>query len=249
MRFNLRKRTRLIGALAIALVAVATMLRVRRAAGAEISFDVQEKVTLVSANAKRQVKDASNVAVWLVPKEAQGGATPARPGTYEMVQRDKKFEPSLLVVPIGSTVWFPNRDPWFHNVFSLYRGKRFDLGLYQAGDTKPVRFDRLGASYLFCNIHPQMSAVVLTVDSQYFGLSDASGRVTIPDVPPGKYRMHVWYENADPAALADLARDATVDGDQHVLPASSILIVPHDLSGHKNKFGEDYDSGALDPTY
>lgn len=239
----------MIAAFAIALAAFAMMLRARRTAGAEILFDVQGKVTLVSANAKEQVKDASNVAVWLVPEEAQAGATSVRPGTYEMLQRDKKFEPSLLVVPVGSTVWFPNRDPWFHNVFSLYRGKRFDLGLYQAGDTKPVRFDRLGASYLFCNIHPQMSAVVLTVDSQYFGLSDASGRLTIPDVPPREYRMHVWYENADPTALADLARDVMVGEEQHTLPAASILIVPHDLSGHKNKFGQDYDSGALDSTY
>ena len=243
------KKAWMIAAVAMALAVVATMLRARRAAGAEISFDVQGKVTLIGGTAKAPVKDASNVAVWLAPEGAADVAQAVRPGTYEMVQRDKKFEPSLLVVPVGSTVWFPNRDPWFHNVFSLYRGKRFDLGLYQAGETKPVRFDRLGASYLFCNIHPEMSAVVLTVDSQYFGLSDASGRIAISDVPPGKYRMHVWYENADAAALDDLTRDVTVGEEQHALPAASIAIVPHDLRAHKNKFGEDYDSGALDPTY
>jgi len=65
----------------------------------------------------------------------------------------------VLVVPVGSVVDFPNHDPFFHNVFSLFDGKRFDLGLYEAGATNSVRFDRLGVSFLFCNIHPEMSAV------------------------------------------------------------------------------------------
>ncbi len=87
---------------------------------------------------------------------------------YRLVQHNKRFEPRMLVVPVGSVVDFPNADPWFHNVFSLYRGKRFDLGLYQAGAQRSVKFDRIGPSYLFCNIHPEMTGVVLAVESELF---------------------------------------------------------------------------------
>ena len=81
-------------------------------------------------------------------------------------QKNKAFEPHLLVVTIGSNVEFPNDDPWFHNVFSLFNGKRFDLGLYEAGTTRTVHFEREGVSYIFCNIHPEMSAVVVVLSEQ-----------------------------------------------------------------------------------
>src|ERR1700720_2204826 len=96
-------------------------------------------------------KDSSRIVVWLSPVDAVRPvrATTERPH-YRLVQHNKRFEPGLLVVPVGSVVDFPNLDPWFHNVFSLYRGKRFDLGLYQAGAQRSVKFDRIGPSYLFC---------------------------------------------------------------------------------------------------
>ena len=75
------------------------------------------------------------------------------------------FTPHILVVPVGSVVRFPNADPFFHNVFSLFDGKRFDLGLYEAGSTKEVTFSREGLSYIFCNIHPEMSAVVISLST------------------------------------------------------------------------------------
>jgi plastocyanin len=98
--------------------------------------------------------------VWLVPI-----ASPANdPPTVKQVdavlrQKNKAFEPHLLVVTKGSTVQFPNQDPWFHNVFSLFNGKKFDLGLYEAGTTRTVHFDREGVSYIFCNIHPEIIMV------------------------------------------------------------------------------------------
>jgi len=96
------------------------------------------------------MKDASNVVVWLVP-QTPGLIAPASNENpqYRIVQHNKMFEPNFLVVPVGSVVDFPNLDPWFHNVFSLYRGKKFDLGLYEAGSHKQVKFDRPGASYIF----------------------------------------------------------------------------------------------------
>lgn len=106
-----------------------------------------------------------------------------------LVQRNKSFEPHVLVVPVGSVVEFPNQDPFFHNVFSLFEGKRFDLGLYEAGTTRNVVFDKPGISYIFCNIHSEMSAVVIAVGSPYYGISDQRGRVSIPNVPPAGTRF------------------------------------------------------------
>ncbi|MGH9573820.1 MAG: hypothetical protein ACRD40_09855 [Candidatus Acidiferrales bacterium] len=216
-------------------------------AGAGKGYEVEGRVVLSAGGKGEQTKDASKVVEWLAPLDSSGASTQGG-RSYEMVQRDKKFDPELLVVPKGSVVTFPNLDPWFHNVFSLYRGKRFDLGLYQAGDSKSVRFDRLGPSYIFCNIHPHMAAVILTVDSNYFGLSDKSGRVAISDVPAGRYRLNVWYQNADAEALEELERDVVVDGNRS-LPTISVAVILHDLRDHKNKYGKDYDTGALAPTY
>lgn len=223
-------------------------LRSRTSPAAETGVNLSGDVNLLSAKGTSPQKDLSKVVEWLVPSAPEQFVPGSSNGKYQMVQHDKRFDPELLVVPVGSTVTFPNHDPWFHNVFSLYRGKRFDLGLYQAGDSKAVRFDRPGPSYIFCNIHPQMAAVVLAVDSNYFAMSDKSGHVNFSDVPPGRYAMHVWYENADSDALLNLTREVTV-GTDHSLPEVTIRVVPHDLRNHKNKYGQDYDSGTTPTKY
>jgi len=166
-----------------------------------------------------------------------------------MAQHDKKFEPNLLVVPTESVVVFPNLDPWFHSVFSLYRGKRFDLGLYEAGSRKAVRFDRTGASYVFCNIHPEMEAVVLTVDSEFYGVSDKAGHLSIAAVPPGRYLLRVWSENATPEALQALERPVVIGNGSHGLPTLAIPATRQIPMKHKNKYGRDYDPKTLTPEY
>ena len=207
-------------------------------------------VSVVIPKSSTPLKDASRVVEWLAPTNEVHAAQVAKPrATYKMVQRDKMFQPNFLVVPVGSIVNFPNLDPWFHNVFSLYRGKKFDLGLYEAGSDKQVRFDRPGASFVFCNIHPEMTAVVLTVDSEYFGVSDKAGRLTIPGVPEGPYLLKVWYENATPDALQALTRQFVVSSDTHTLPAISVVMTKQDLMKHKNKYGHDYDPNAASPVY
>jgi plastocyanin len=212
--------------------------------------NVTGEVSLLQSKAGAAVKDASRIVEWLVPR----GANPiAGPGTvkqkYQMVQHNKMFEPNLLVVPIGSLVAFPNLDPWFHNVFSLYRGKKFDLGLYEAGSAKEVRFDRPGASYVFCNIHPEMTAVILTVDSEFYGTSDKTGLVTIASVPPGQYLLRVWYENAAPEALQARERVVAIGNSSHTLPAISIPVTKQSVMKHKNKYDHDYDPDAATPVY
>ena len=159
-----------------------------------------------------------------------------------MVQRNKMFEPSLLVVPLGSLVDFPILDPWFHNFFSLYEGKRFELGLYEAGAQKTIKFDRPGPSYVFCNIHPEKAAVVLTVDSDFYGSSNKAGRISIESVPAGKYWLHVWYENSSPEALDSLLRPVEVERDSDTLFSISVPASAQQSARHKNKYGKDYDS-------
>src|SRR6267143_2871724 len=211
---------------------------------------VKGEVRLIQADSGAPVEDASRVVVWLVPLDT---VRPIRFNVdrpnYRMAQRAKTFEPNLLVTPTGSVVDFPNLDPWFHSVFSLYRGKRFDLGLYEAGSQKKVRFDRPGASYVFCNIHPEMLAVVLTVDSEFYGISDKAGHISIAGVPPGRYRLRVWSENATPEALQALERPIVLGNASHTLPTVSIPVTNQIPMKHKNKFGRDYDPKALTPEY
>ncbi len=187
--------------------------------------------------------DASNVAVWLTPLD-HGAATASAPAAKQkpprLVQRNKTFEPHVLIVLVGTAVEFPNKDPFFHNIFSLYDGKRFDLGLYEAGSKRSVVFDRPGVSYLFCNIHAEMSAVVIAVETPYFGLSDRSGHLVIPDVPAGRYRMNVWYERSVPEALNALTRTVTISNPTQTLGQIHVAENPDFTAAHKNKYGLDY---------
>jgi plastocyanin len=187
--------------------------------------------------------DASNVAVWLTPLDrgdVAASAPAAKQKPPRLVQRNKTFQPHVLIVPVGSAVEFPNKDPFFHNIFSLYDGKRFDLGLYEAGSKRSVIFDRPGVSYLFCNIHADMSAVVIAVDTPYFGLSDRSGHLVIPDVPAGRYRMNVWYERSAPEALNALTRTVTISNPTQNLGQMHVPENPDFTAAHKNKYGLDY---------
>jgi plastocyanin len=179
------------------------------------------------------------VVVWLKPLDHAGPNT-EQSKRQKLIQSGKTFEPHILVVQVGSVVEFPNRDPFFHNVFSLFEGKRFDLGLYEAGATNSVRFDRPGVSFLFCNIHPEMSAVVVSVDTPYSGISDASGKVTIANVPDGKYEVHYWSERGLPESLRELTRIVTISGSTRSLAAVQVVENPNFTSAHKNKYGQDY---------
>ena len=111
-----------------------------------------------------------------------------------MDQRNETFLPRLLAVQTGTTVDFPNSDSTYHNVFSLSRARRFDLGRYAAGKTKSVRFDRPGVVRVFCDIHSHMSAFIVVFNHPYFRVTDADGRFRIDNVPPGTYTVIGWYE-------------------------------------------------------
>jgi plastocyanin len=184
---------------------------------------------------------ASSTVVWLAPIASAAGDPAVVPPMHAVLQqKNKAFEPHLLVVTKGSTVDFPNRDPWFHNVFSLFNGKRFDLGLYEAGTSRTVHFDREGVSFIFCNIHPEMSAVIVVLSSQYFAVPK-QGEFAIASVPPGRYMLHVWNENALPATLQALSREVTVNETSRSLGLIHVQVTLATSAPHKNKYGQDYE--------
>jgi hypothetical protein len=203
------------------------------------------RVKLVSTNKDPKNSTSAGVVVWLTPIDTRVPLKPFRTGPLKLVQHNKSFEPHLLIVPVGSVVEFPNRDPFFHNVFSLFEGKRFDLGLYEAGSNRKVSFDRAGISYIFCNIHAEMSAVVVALDTPYFSVSNSRGEVVIPGVPVGRYSLHLWYETALPETLKALTREINVTKASSTL---GVLQIPASraATAHKNKYGMDYEPATPD---
>jgi plastocyanin len=112
-----------------------------------------------------------------------------------MDQKNETFVPHVLAIVAGTTVDFPNSDPTYHNVFSLSKTQRFDLGRYAAGRSKAVRFDQPGIVRVFCDIHSHMSAFILVFSHRYFAVTDEDGRYRIDNVPPGNYSVVAWHES------------------------------------------------------
>lgn len=210
---------------------------------------VTARVELLNSKVKSRNNkiDASGVVVWL---EAPGLSARANRPRQKVDQRGKRFIPHIMVVEKGSEVDFPNSDPYFHNVFSLFNGKRFDLGLYASGESRPVLFNRVGVSYIFCNIHPSMSAIILSLDTPYYAMSNQNGDVTINDVAEGTYHLKVWHERSTPQELATQARTIRVlpagTFDLGVLRINEAGYIPQP---HPNKHGQAYDNERNKPAY
>ena len=139
-------------------------------------------------------RPAQHAVIWLAANSAP--APPAQKVVLD--QRNIAFVPHVLAVRVGTTVEFPNNDKVFHNVFSFRDGKKFDLGMYPKGAVKRIVFDQPGLARLFCNIHPNMAAYVMAVDSPYFAVSNEDGTFTMSGVPPGTYTYHAWRAGAQP---------------------------------------------------
>ena len=143
----------------------------------------------VRGSAQSQNRGEANAVVWL--EAPNPPVVPAAPRIV-LDQRNLTFSPHVLVVRVGTVVDFPNNDRVFHNVFSFRDGKRFDLGMYPVGTMRQVRFDKPGLSRIFCNIHPQMAAYVVVVDTPYFASADRNGAFAIAEVPVGTYTYRAW---------------------------------------------------------
>jgi plastocyanin len=210
---------------------------------------VRGRVEVVGTMKSRHAVLPSTV-VWLTPVPGAASdpssAAPSASATPRLVQKNKSFEPHLLVVPAGSSVEFPNHDPFFHNVFSLFEGKRFDLGLYESGTTRTVRFDRPGISYIFCNIHPEMSAVVITLRTPLYAIATADGQLSLANVPYGRYILHVWSESMGPENTEPATREITISESSSSLGVIQVPAVSGQSLTHKNKYGREYDAPTPD---
>ncbi len=182
-------------------------------------------------------------AVWLEPIDSTVKIIPPSASSAEnftIIQKNKSFHPDFLVVPVGSYISFPNQDPFFHNVFSLFNGKRFDLGLYEEVSTRSVLFNRVGVSYVFCNIHPQMNAMIIAVDSPYYALFHGDEDAVISGALPGRYRVKLWVAGASVQELHRLEKVVEIT-DQTTSLGTFRVVVTQDISTtHTNKFGLPY---------
>lgn len=136
-------------------------------------------------------KPLAGAVVFLESREARAAAKPVTGA--EIAQVAKQFSPQVSVVPVGTSVQFPNRDTVRHHVYSFSPVKNFELKLYTGTDANPVVFDKPGIAVLGCNIHDNMAAWVVVVETPYYTRSAASGRATLDNVPPGSYRLRVWH--------------------------------------------------------
>jgi plastocyanin len=183
----------------------------------------------------RSANDVGRSVVWL---EA-AGARPVPPKQLSVLTEGKEFRPRVSVVPAGSTVIFPNNDPFNHNVFSVSQEGQFDLGLYGRGQSKNTRFNRPGIIRVYCNVHASMAAFIVVRDNPWFTQPSADGSFSIPAVPPGRYALHVWHERT-PELVREITVDAQgVDTLQLQLDARGYRFVEH-----LNKFGQPYSKGG-----
>jgi plastocyanin len=189
--------------------------------------------------AVRNHSDYSGVVISVTPLEGEA-PLPAKVAHAVIRQKDKTFSPHVLAIPVGSFVDFPNLDPIFHNAFSSYSGQIFDVGLYPPGTSRSVRFMREGVVRVFCNIHSSMSAMIVVLATPYFAVTKHDGSFTLPDVPPGEYRLRIVHERSSEATLQALTRSITVGPEALAIPAIAISEAGYLSIPHKNKFGQEY---------
>jgi plastocyanin len=182
----------------------------------------------------RPASDLEQTVVYL-----EGVKARPKPLAASIAMRGKAFQPHLVVIPVGSSVAFPNEDPILHNAFSVSGENRFDLELYKRPQTRSQTFEKPGVVRVYCNIHPQMSAVVLVADSAHFAKASADGTFSIDAVPAGTYLLRAWHERG-----GETSQELTVPAEgvvraQLALDASAFKRVQH-----KNKFGKDYSASG-----
>ena len=192
------------------------------------------KGTVAFLSKRGQKPVLNETLVWLDPEGKNPVKKAAAP--FTMTTKSKTFTPHVLAVPAGSSITFPNEDPISHNLFSLTPGYTFDLGLYRKGAGKSHKFEAPGVVNVYCNVHPQMSAVVHVMSTPYFGFADAAGNFAF-DVPAGKYRMTAWNEQG-----GTVTSDIEVKADGTVAGSTKLTMDARNFRAgqHTNKFGKTY---------
>jgi plastocyanin len=177
-------------------------------------------------------------ALAVVYAEPIDSAATRAPQRLTLLQKNKTFLPRVLAVPVGSTVEFPNNDGLYHNVFSLSTPQPFDLGLYRAGETRSRTFTAPGIYRVFCNIHPQMSALLVVAPTGFVTVAAADGRYML-DLPTGRFRVTALSERAGPVSVEVTSTQGASSVPDLTLDESQWL-----TARHKNKFGKDYPAAA-----
>ncbi len=201
-------------------------------AGSQVRGNLGGIVTLRDRGGKDKA-DRSGVVVYIeqLPNKKFAALKKVR----SMAQRDKSFAPSVVAITKGSTVDFPNEDKFFHNVFSLSEGNTFDLGLYRAGESKSVTFEKTGVVDVYCNIHPNMWAQILVLDNPFFTTAGKDGSFEIAKLPPGTYSVAAWVSGGEP-----VRQQVKIEPGKRVEVA---LAVREGTSSkpHLNKFNQPYE--------
>lgn len=192
----------------------------------------------VSGTVKRVMRSGVTPATAIVYAEPIDMAAPRTAARFTLTQKNKAFRPHVLAVPVGATVAFPNEDPIFHNVFSLAGPEPFDLGLYRSGATRERTFTRAGRYRVFCNIHPQMTALVMVVPTPHATTVGPDGGFVL-DLPPGRYRLTALSERSQPVSAEVTSVAGAAAAPELTLDESAWA-----FAQHKNKFGQDYPAAA-----
>lgn len=206
-------------------------LAVTPAAGAALQGPAVAGRLILLDQGGHSSNEVGQAVIWLTGPTA----TIAVPGTTEMATEGKQFVPHLRIVARGSTISFPNHDPFSHNVFSLSPESPFDLGVFGRGEGQSARFDRPGIVRIFCNVHAQMRGMVVVLESGLSTQPGADGSFTLPDVPPGDYVLHAWHERA-----AEVTQNLRVGGHAPTPVEVTLDARGYRLVQHRDKNGKSY---------
>ena len=203
------------------------LLGAASASAGEISGHVQ----LVTPTGK-SIQERARILVHYTPDGASPQLeVPREP--FELTMARKQFQPSSMIVPVGSTVRFPNEDTILHNVFSVSGRNKFDLGLYRRGAGKETTFEHPGVVRVYCNVHHSMVAHVVVVDTPFYGKTDPQGNFKLQGLPEGKGTLTLWFERSDPWRQEVTVTSATkLDVD--------LVVTKSKLPPHRNKFNQPY---------
>lgn len=198
-----------------------------------LADDLHGHIQLLAKGGKGPAKgsDVRQAVVYFEPANPQAVKASEKP--FEMVTRRKELVPRLLVIPRGSKVRFPNEDPILHNVFSVSAPNQFDFGLVEQGPGKEKRFEHPGLVRVYCNVHHDMVAYILVLDTPFHATPDANGEFAFLGLPRGKGKLTVWHEQADPVTL-------DVELPQKGPLTVGLQIVRPLIPSHLNKLGKSY---------